>query len=396
MQELSRRNFLQLGAAAPLLPLVVISPSSLFGQAHQTGKRQVGDTPKVHFIGDGLMFSPSEYAAILSEITADDPNIGDIYGSGGAVARLEAAFAEITGKEKAVFLPSGTMANQLAIKLLAGDRSKVFVQEQSHVYRDEADAAQTIHGKRLMPLAPDRGNFTLEDLEAAVDFYRQREVFEAGIGAISIENTVRRQYEEIFDLEEIRRIAAFAKKNGIGMHLDGARLYMASAYSGIPVREYASHFDTVYISLYKYFGAGAGAVLCGSEKLISKVPHLIKVYGGNMYQNWYNAAVALRLLEGFEQRFERAKKKAEELFTSLNKLEGIRVDRFNQGSNVFKLFLTDGDASKFRETLANKHSIALRPETSAGFIPLKVNESLLNLSNEELALAFENAYKTSR
>jgi threonine aldolase len=246
-----------------------------------------------------------------------------------------------------------------------------------------------------MPLAPGKGNFTLEELEAAIDYYRSHEVFETGIGALSIENTVRRTYEEIFDIGEIRRISAFAAKNGIGTHLDGARLYMASAYSGISIREYASYFDTVYISLYKYLNAGAGAILCGSKTVIDPIPHLVKVYGGAMYRNWHNAAAALHFLNGFEARFGRAKEQADQLFNRLNQMDGIRVERFERGSNLFKLFLSGVDVSKFREQLNREHNIWLRRPVREGFLPLKVNESLLRISNDQLVAAFETSYKAA-
>lgn len=327
-RTLDRRKFLKLGGAASLLPLAA-APS-----AHAIPGVETADRPAVHFTGDGIMLTPREYVEVLEGITAQDAPMEDSYGSGGAVERLEAAFAEVTGKQRAAFLPTGTMANQLAIKVLSGERPKVFVQERSHIYRDEADAAQSVHGKRLMPLAPGKGNFTLEEHQAAIDHYRAQEVFETTIGAIAIANSVRRTHEEIFDIGEIRRISGFAHANGIGTHLDGARPYMASAYSGVSIRENASYFDTVYISLYKYLGAAAGAVLCGSDNVMGPIPHLIEVYGGSMFRNWPNAAVALHFLEGFESRFRRAKEQADALFARLNRIEGIRVEPFERGSNV--------------------------------------------------------------
>jgi threonine aldolase len=391
MRTLDRREFLKLGGAASLLPMGV-TPS-----AYGSAGGEAAGRPTVQFTGDGIVYSPADYVEVLRTITAEeDQPIEDRYGSGGAVERLEAAFAKVTGKERALFLPTGTMANQLAIKVLSGDRQKVFVQEQSHIYRDEADAAQTVHGKRLMPLAPGKGNFTLEELQAAMDDYRAREVFETTVGAVSIENTVRRRNEEIFDIGEIRRISAFAKANGIGTHLDGARLYMASAYSGVSIREYASYFDTVYISLYKYLRAAGGAILCGSENVMAPIPHLIKVYGGSMFRNWPIAAVALHFLDGFESRFRQAKDQADRLFARLNRTEGIRVERFERGSNVFKLFVTGADPSQFRDRLLEEHHIALRrPPDDEDFIPIKVNESLLRMSNHELVTAFESAYQAS-
>ena len=105
------------------------------------------------------MFEPSEYLVELQKANADAAIVKDRYGVGGAVEQLEKKFVEITGKEKAIFMPSGTMANQLAIAVLSGENAKVVVQDTSHVYRDEADAAQTVFGKRLVPLAEGEGIF---------------------------------------------------------------------------------------------------------------------------------------------------------------------------------------------------------------------------------------------
>ena len=209
------------------------------------------------------------------------------------MADLEKKFETITGKEKAIYMPTGTMANQLAIAVLSGDNTKVFVQDTSHVYRDEADAAQSVFNKRLMPLAKNETYFTAATLKQAVEALDSEEVFKSGIGCVSVENPVRRMDGRMIPIDEIKKISEYCRSNNIKLHLDGARIYMASAWSGVSIKEYASYFDTVYISLYKYLGASGGAVLCGDKSVIDKMPHLVKIHGGNMFGNWLNAAMAL-------------------------------------------------------------------------------------------------------
>src|SRR5205823_3658336 len=121
----------------------------------------------------------------------------------------------------------------------------------SHVYRDEADAAQSIFGKRLIPLAPDKAYFTLEELQKSIEQHTQGEAFKSGIGMVSIENPVRRCDGQFVPISEIKKISAFCREKGYKLHLDGARIYLAAAYAGTSVSEYAAYFDTVYISLYK-------------------------------------------------------------------------------------------------------------------------------------------------
>src|SRR5678815_121641 len=131
---------------------------------------------------------------------------------------------------------------------------------------------------------------------------------------------------------EIKKISEYCRSKNIRLHLDGARIYMASAWSGIPVKEYASYFDTVYISLYKYLGASGGAILCGDSAVIEKMPHLIKIHGGNMFGNWLNAAMALHRLDGIEERLKEAIRRSKEIFASLNDM-GIKITELDGGTN---------------------------------------------------------------
>jgi threonine aldolase len=281
------------------------------------------------------MFEPLAYLNELQNVHAVAAIEKDNYGTGGAVEALEKKFVEITGKEKAIFMPTGTMANQLAISVLSGENTKIFVQDTSHIFRDEADAAQSVFQKRLMPLAKDETFFTAQQLQDAIEKMPGEEVFKSGIGAVSIENPVRRTKGRMVPIEEIRKISTYCRKNNIKLHLDGARIYMASAWSGVSIKEYASYFDSIYISLYKYLGASAGAMLCADKGVIDKMPHLIKVHGGAMYGNWSNAAMALHRLDGIETRLQNAIKRADQLFPELNKVSGIKITALPGGTNIY-------------------------------------------------------------
>lgn len=340
------------------------------------------------------MFEPTPYLAELQKMNSLQPIEKDRYGTGGAVAALEKQFEQITGKEKAIFMPSGTMANQLAIAALSGDNTKVFVQDTSHVYRDEADAAQSVFNKRLMPLAKDKTWFTAEELKQAVETLKDQEVFSSGIGAISIENPVRRTDGRMIPIDEIRKISEYCRSNNIRMHLDGARIYMASAWSGTSIKEYASYFDTIYISLYKYLGASAGAVLCGEKTVIEKMPHLIKIHGGSMYGNWTNAAMALQRLNGFEDRMKETVKRSAELFAMLNQDNDLKVIPLDNGTNIFTLELGKKiDGKKFRDKLRDSYNIRIAMPNAKNQVYLMVNETILNRDNSALVLAFKDAIK---
>ncbi len=356
------------------------------------GQILFGIKPRIHSMTDGIWLRPNEYARLLSELTSDPTFRPDSEGQGGVIEELQAVFAAMTGKAKAIYMPSGTMANQLAIRVLAEGKSKVYVQDASHVLNNEGDAAQELHHKRLMPLAPERATFSLEELSQDIDEFRAREIFRTEVGAISIENPVKARHEEVFDIGELRKISKFARDSGLGLHLDGARLHMASAYSGISVREYASLFDTVYLSLYKYFGAAAGAVLCGPADVIDRMPHLIKIAGGNMATNWATTSVALHFARNFENRYAGAVAKASKLFGELNKVSGIRVEPIPNGSNVYKLSLENRKYAEFVAFL-DAENVLLRGRSREGdFIPLKVNETVNLVGLENMVSSFQAAY----
>lgn len=384
-----RRNFLKTSGIAALPSLGAAIP---FGAlARGTGQTGLADQPSpIYFFFDGPNYNPQEFIAKLQQVNQAAAIQSDFYGEGGVVEALEKKFMAMTGKQAAIFMPTGTMANQLAIAVLSGDNTKVFVQETSHVYRDEADAAQSIHNKRLIPLAPNEAAFTLADLQASIRSLDEGEVFKSGIGAISIENPVRRCDGKTVDIEEIKKISAWCREKGYKLHLDGARIHLASAFTGIPVIEYARHFDTVYISLYKYLGAPGGAMLCGDKVVIDKMRHLIKVHGGTMYQFWINAAMALHHLEGLDDRLKGVVKKSTELFTQLNKLPGLQINTLKGGTNIFDLQVTkEIDLAKFRDSLRKEYNIYMGGRRDNDPVKIMVNETLLSRDTQLIVDAFK-------
>lgn len=391
MSNYNRRNFFKitgLAAVPALLP-----GQSLFAN-NKNEFRLPPAEPIVRFSGDGEIFDGVSYLEQLQLAHAKQPLKVDRYGNGGAVEELQNKFAAITGKEKAIYVPTGTLANQLAIAVLSGENTKVFVQDTSHVYRDEADAAQSIFNKRLMPLAKNETYFTADGLKKAITDLDQEEVFKSGIGCVSIENPVRRTDERMVPLEEIKKISEYCRTNKIGLHLDGARLYMASAWSGISIKEYSSYFDTVYISLYKYLGASAGAILCGDKTIIDKMPHLIKIHGGNQFGNWLNAAMAVHRLEGMEDRLQQAIARFKELMNSINQMPGFKISALDGGTNIYSMQMPAGIVvKKFGETMAQKYFIRMAPPDDKGIWKITVNETLLYRDTSFIVNAFKESVK---
>jgi threonine aldolase len=386
MTKVDRRRFIQLGglgSAAFGWPGMSQAQSPVSAAiAQQSG---VPDDHIVRLSGDGLGLNPAQYARLLSRLADESPISPDSYSLGGVVERLEAECARALGKEQAVFMPTGTLANHLAIRALAGGASRVIVQEDSHLYKDEGDCAQTLSGLTLMPLAPGRATFSATEVQQLIDDTKSARVVKR-ISVISIETPVRRKQGERFDAAELQRVVALAKREGIKLHLDGARLFLQAGYTGENIAETARPFDTVYVSLYKYFNAASGAILAGPRELLADLYHVRRMFGGGLSSVWPFAAVALHFMNGFAERYSRAVRTSEELIRELEKRDGLAVERIASGTNLFRLRVNAGDPAVFRKRLAARG--VMLPEPQRGAFLIGVNETLNRMSGAELSDAF--------
>lgn len=168
------------------------------------------------------------------------------------------------------------------------------------------------------------------------------------------------------------------------MHLDGARMFLASAYTGIAPAAYAALFDTVYVSLYKYFNAPFGAVLTGPAHLIDAAAVLRHQFGGGLLHAWQSAAVALHYLDGFEERYQKAVRSGNELLRRLEQ-KGVRVHRLEAGTNVFRVdWPGTPDAAEFQKRLADR-GIMIARQPAPGPSMIQINETILRRPPEEIA-----------
>ncbi len=369
-------------------------------QLLESDARLISDVPPsntVIFRGDG---EPQPPSTMLQQLAAFDQKFTlkeDSYSLGGTVEQLEKKCAEMLGKEAAVFMPTGTLANHLAIRKLCGIKPRAIVQEQSHLYNDSGDCVTRLSHINLIPLAKECPYFTLETLKAAVAQAAGGRVI-TPVGAVMVESPVRRQSGKIMPFDEMKAVTDYCRDTQIGSHLDGARLYMMSGATGIRPADYAALFDTVYVSLYKYFGAPFGAILAGTAAFTDGLYHDRRMFGGGLASANFAAALALQGIDGFEERFNRAMTQARALFDKINALEGITVERFAHGSNIFPLKLaSDVDRTRFVEVL-KEHSVSVSPPDSdhAGRILLTVNPTLLRQDIQNLFCAFERAIKESQ
>jgi len=340
----------------------------------------------IRLFGDGAGLTPLAYTNLLKKL-CDDANIEpDNYLLGGEIEKFEQYCADALGKEMAVFIPSGTLANQLALRELAGSKRRVIVPGLSHVYNDTGDASQNLSNLNLIPLAQDRANFTLEEVEAVLSRTAGGRVT-AEVGAILIESPIRRLGGEMVDWEETKRILAFARDHDIGTHLDGARMFIASAYTGITPAEYAAPFDTVYFSLWKYFNSNVGAILAGPRSKLENMYHTRRMFGGNLWAGWPSALVARHYMEGFTDRLKNAVNVSESFYSALEEITEIQLTRIPNGTNLARITLPDVDVTEVKRRLAAMN-IMLGQPNAQGRITLSVNETWNRITAEQLAEAF--------
>lgn len=344
--------------------------------------------PAVDLTGDGMPLTAGEYAALLARLATQPGVEPDEYSRGGTVAVLEAQFAALLNKESAVFMPTGTLANHIAVRALAGERRRVVVQETSHLYNDSGDCAQQLSQLNLVPLAPGEATFRWEDVEGVLDRTATGRVA-LSVGAISIESPVRRLHHAAFDFEEMKRVSAKARERGIRLHLDGARLFVAAAYSGRSPAEYAALFDTVYVSLWKCFNAASGAILAGPRSVLDGLHHVRRMFGGALWGAWPHAAVARHYAEGYLGRLREAVAVAEGLLERLAAEPAFAVIRVEDGTSGVRLEVKAADPAAFRARLEAR-GVTLPPPDAGGFW-LRVNETLRGSSPDALAAAFRGA-----
>ena len=246
----------------------------------------------------------------------------DVFGEDPSVNALEAVVAARLGKEAALFVPSGTMANQIAIRLHTHHGQVVLAGHQAHILRYEGGAASALAGVQIATLGAG-GLFGADEVRAAI--VPETNVHLAPTTLLAIENTHNSSGGRVFPLAQIEAATAVARAAGLATHLDGARLFNAEIASGVPAAEWARHFDTVATCFSKGLGAPVGSALCGPRIAIDRARRLRKMLGGGMRQAGVLAAAAHFALEHHVARLAEDHATARRLAAGLRKL-GLPVD----------------------------------------------------------------------
>lgn len=387
---MDRRQFLAAGSALAAAPMLGASAAQHSAPA-APGAVAVAEEPgpgHVDFTSDGLGLDPAHYATLLRDTAVGTQLVPDQYSRGGAVGEIEQKFARMLGKQAAVFLPTGTLANHLAVRTLAGDRRRVLVQAESHLYNDSGDCAQALSGLNLVPLAEGRATPTLDEIRRWVERSAGGRV-ETRVGAISLESPVRRLDHRMVDPSELERISRYARDHDIRMHLDGARLFNLPLHSGRSVGDYASLFDTVYVSLWKHFNAASGAILAGDASVIDGLFHVRRMFGGSLPFAWPQVALAGRYADTYLEDYARAWQAADRLGGLLGADARFVVRKVPDGTSRFLLEVPAAAAEamvgRARERGVVLPGPAVAPGAATAVFRLQVNPTLLRVDMPALA-----------
>ncbi len=261
-----------------------------------------------------------------------DAEVGDdVFGEDPTVNALQEKVAKLLNKEAALFACSGTMANQLAIRAHTHHGDEVITESEAHTFNYEGGGGAALSGVQYHPLRGDRGVLDPSQIEDAI---RPHDHHFAPTRLVCLENTHNRAGGRVYPIEKIRETNRLAKRYGLAMHLDGARLFNASVVSGIPPDIYAQYFDSVSICLSKGLGAPIGSVTAGSRDFIDRVHRFRKMFGGGMRQVGIIAAAGIYALDNHTDRLSLDHANAKKLAQGLSQIDGVKIDPASVETNI--------------------------------------------------------------
>jgi threonine aldolase len=280
---------------------------------------------------DGMM------AAIMQAKTGDD-----VFKEDPTVNELEQRFCEMFGMDKALFFPTGTMANQAAIKLHTQPGDQIICDAWSHIYNYEAGGAAFNSGVSCKLIDGHRGMITAEQVERSInppDFYHSPLT-----KLVGLENTTNKGGGACYDLDEIRKIKKVCDQHGLSIHLDGARLMNALVAKGEDPKDYGKIFDTISVCLSKGLGTPLGTVLMGKKDFMEKSIRIRKIFGGGMRQIGFMAAAGLYALDHHVDRMKEDHLRASEIATTLK--EQNYIDRVEPTETNIVIFYLNEDIAE--------------------------------------------------
>jgi threonine aldolase len=275
----------------------------------------------------------------------------DVFREDDTVNELENRIAEMFGKSDALFFPSGTMANQTAIKLNTNPGEQVICDKYAHIYNYESGGASFNSGVSCKLIDGNRGMFNHEQV---IDAINPEAYYYSKSSLVEIENTTNKGGGACWDFEEIKKIKKVCDNNQLRFHLDGARIWNALVTKNESPQLYGEQFDTISVCLSKGLGCPIGSVLIGNSNIMKEALRIRKIFGGNMRQVGYLAAAGIYALDNNIERLRDDHKKAKEIGEELKRRNKIkRVEEIETNIIVFELN-NDVNEKQFVQNLADK------------------------------------------
>lgn len=286
--------------------------------------------PVIDLRSDTLTQPTAEMRAAMARAEVGD----DVFGEDPTVRQLEARVAAILGTESALFMPSGTMSNQVAVRAHTEPGDEVILESTAHIAYYESGAPAALSGVMCRYLPGDGGRFTAAQFEAAL---RPRNSHFPPTKLLCVENTHNRAGGTVWPLDLVREVTAAARRHGLRLHLDGARLWNACVATGVPERDHASLFDSISVCFSKGLGAPVGSALAGTQEFIRRAHRFRKMFGGGLRQAGVLAAAALHALDYHRQRLAEDHAHARRLAAILNARPGFVIDPAGVETNILRV-----------------------------------------------------------
>ena len=316
-------------------------------------EKQPGSTTAVDLRSDTVTRPSPEMRRAMAEAPVGD----DVYGEDPTINKLQARAAEIFGREAAIFVPSGSMGNLIAVKIWTHHGSEVIIEERGHIHQFEMDSITAIAGCMPRTTYVEDGILTWDIIEPMI---RPKVYYRAQTALVSLETSHNMAGGTVYPPEVSDEICDRAHDAGLRVHLDGARVFNAATYLGRSVAEITSKFDSVMFCLSKGLGAPVGSMLVGSREFIEKARVYRKLFGGGMRQVGVLGAAGLIALEKGSSRLNEDHANARYLAEALAELPGIKLDLRKVQTNIiiFNVRDTGRTAAEISAGLAKRNVLA--------------------------------------
>jgi threonine aldolase len=287
--------------------------------------------------------TPGMRAAIQAAEVGDD-----VFSEDPTVIRLQERVAALLGKEAALFVPSGTMSNQICVRVHTQPGDELLCESTCHIYNHEAGGPAALSGVMCRTIEGDYGILDVSQLDGKI---RANDEHLVRTRLVCLENTHNRGGGRVYPIEKIQAISSWARQNDLGMHLDGARLWNAIVATGIPAAEWGQYFDTVSVCFSKGLGTPLGSALAGSRDFVARARRVRKLFGGGMRQVGIVAAAALYALDHHIDRLAEDHRNARVIAQAIEETPGLRLDPPEVETNLI-WFEVDPDLGTAKDVVA--------------------------------------------